>query len=60
MSEQQMNRLELIIQNWINQGAPCDPSLKPYKRSLEPTYHRQKRTKHSMIKMCEDYLRSQK
>lgn len=57
MSEQEMNHLELIIKNWINQGAPCNPQLKPYKRSLYPTYYRRKRTNNSMIKMCEDLLR---
>ena len=39
MTEEQMKRLESTIKNWLNNGAQCNPSLKPYKRSLYPTYH---------------------
>lgn len=38
MVEQRIHHLETIIQNWLNNGAPCNPSLKPYMRSLYPTY----------------------
>jgi hypothetical protein len=45
MSEEQMNRLESIIKNWLNNGAQCTSSLKPYTRSLYPTYNPRPRTK---------------
>jgi hypothetical protein len=45
MSEEQMNRLELIIKNWLNNGAQCTSSMKPYTRSLYPTYNPGIRTK---------------
>jgi hypothetical protein len=45
MTEEQMNRLESIIKNWLNNGAQCNSSLKPYKRSLYPTYNPGIRTK---------------
>lgn len=40
-----MNRLESIIKNWLNNGAQCNSSLKPYTRSLYPTYNPGIRTK---------------
>ncbi|CAF0753775.1 unnamed protein product [Rotaria sp. Silwood1] len=46
MAEEQINRLESIIKNWLNNGAPCNSSLKPYTRSLYPTYNPGIRTKH--------------
>jgi hypothetical protein len=44
MTEVQMNRLESIIKTWLNDGAQCNSSLKPYTRSLYPTYNPGKRT----------------
>ncbi|CAF1409514.1 unnamed protein product [Adineta ricciae] len=38
MSEEQVNRLETVIRTWLNAGAQCSSSLKPYTRSLYPTY----------------------
>ena len=64
-----MNRLELIVKNWINHGAQCNASVKPYTRSLYPTYNPGIRTKRysklrkskthrkSMLHLCEDFLR---
>ncbi len=45
MTEEQMKRLESIIKNWLNKGAQCNSSLKPYTRSLYPTYNPGIRTK---------------
>jgi hypothetical protein len=45
MTEEQINHLESIIKNWLNNGAQCNSSLKPYKRSLYPTYNPGIRTK---------------
>ncbi|UJR35878.1 hypothetical protein I4U23_028621 [Adineta vaga] len=45
MSEEKMNYLESIIKTWLNTGAQCSSSLKPYTRSLYPTYNQGIRTK---------------
>jgi hypothetical protein len=45
MTEEQINHLESIIKNWLNNGAHCISSLKPYTRSLYPTYNPGIRTK---------------
>lgn len=34
-----MNQLELIIKKWLNNGGKCNSSIKPYTRSLYPTYN---------------------
>ncbi len=47
MTEEQMNRLESTIKNWLNKGAQCNSSLQPYTRSLYPTYNPGIRTKRS-------------
>jgi hypothetical protein len=70
MTEEQMNRLELIVKNWINHGAQCNTSVKVYTRSLYPTYNPGIRTRKRysklrtskthqkpMIQLCEDFLR---
>jgi hypothetical protein len=73
MTEEQMKRLESIIKNWLNNGAQCNSSLKPYTRSIYPTYNpgirsknrrsnklktTKKSNRNSMIQMCEDFLRN--
>ncbi|CAF3186993.1 unnamed protein product [Rotaria socialis] len=45
MADEQVHHLESIIKNWLNNGAQCNSSLKPYKRSLYPTYQPGSRTK---------------
>jgi hypothetical protein len=45
MTDEQINRLELIIKNWLKNGAQCTSSLEPYTRSLYPTYNPGIRTK---------------
>ncbi|CAF0806931.1 unnamed protein product [Rotaria sordida] len=53
MAEEQINHLESIIKNWLNNGAQCNSSLKPYTRSLYPTYNpgiRTKRIDHNLHK----------
>ncbi|CAF0962017.1 unnamed protein product [Adineta steineri] len=45
MSEEQINYLETIIKKWLNNGAQCNSALKPYSRSLVPTYNPGIRTK---------------
>lgn len=70
MSEERTKYLESIIRKWFNNGARCNPSLKPYKRSLFPTYnpnrrinrnrksrHRRRSTNKSMRELCEEFLR---
>lgn len=63
MSEEQTKYLQSIIQTWFSNGAQCSSALKPYQRSLYPTYHRAHRKRISrsnrkpMIKICEDFLR---
>jgi hypothetical protein len=46
MTYEQTHRLQSIISTWLNHGASCSSTLKPYTRSLYPTYSAGRHMKH--------------
>ena len=59
MTEKHINYLQSIINNWLNNGAPCTTSLKPYERSSRATYNSGRRRKRSKHKPYQSQIKKQ-